>query len=170
MTVSEAKEFLKNMHCSCPTGAGPMDCKNEECKLYQAVTILTQPKATSELKAWKVIDKWYDCGTNIVFAETRAKATYLALNSCDEYMDCNWTDMRVTRFPEYDKYYEGKFIVDWEDPKQRIILVKEFGWHCWPEMYPDQECETCPAKEWCDLWQEYQEDLKSEKQDGIQTN
>lgn len=166
MNVSEAKEFLKNMSCSCPHGNGPYTCNNENCKLGQAVKVLTQPKASSKIKAWKVIDKYGDCGNNIIFAETRAKAVYIALSSCDEYEDCKWTDMEARRFPEYDQYYDGKPVVDWENPEHRTRLVRDFGWHCldyWlDEIYVNAECKTCAAKEWCEMYQTYQEDLKSE--------
>lgn len=102
------------------------------------------------MKAWNVKDK-DEYGAVIIFAETRAKAIYYALEFTDDFEDCKWTDMRARRFPEYDKYYEGKSMVDfWMNDEHRIRLVKDFGWHCFE---PDFYCEGCPAKEWC-FWTE----------------
>lgn len=153
MTVSEAKEILKNLSCSCHCGDGPYNCCNENCKLSQAVKILTQPKATSEIKAWIARDIYGETGSTIVFAETRAKARYLALSKCEVFEDYKWTEIGVTRFQNYDQYYNGHPLVDWEDQEHRVRLVKDFGWYCWSAEYPNIECETCSAKEWCHHWQ-----------------
>lgn len=47
--------------------------------------------------------------------------------------------------------------MDWCNPKNRIILVKECGFQC--ECIMD-ECEDCAAREFCDLYQDYQEELE----------
>ena len=99
------------------------------------------------MKAWKVSDKNAECGTAIVFAETAGKAKQLCMYD-DTFDDCEWTDLRVNRFKDYDQYYEGKEKVDfWHDDEHRIRLVRDYGWSC---MDPFQaECKECPAKQWC---------------------
>lgn len=99
------------------------------------------------MKAWIVNEK-YEAASAVVFAETRGKAKSAALNTdCCE--DANFCDIEVSRAPEMDKYYaEGKTEMDWLDPKDRIALVKECGFHC--EDPIAERCEFCPAKEFCD--------------------
>lgn len=51
-----------------------------------------------------------------------------------------------------DKYYkDGKQYMDWSDPEDRYILVKELDFHC---EYQD-DCETCSAKSLCDNYIRY---------------
>lgn len=100
------------------------------------------------MKAWCVSDKYGDCGTEIVFAETRGKAISLCLHD-EVFEDYEWTELYAKRFKEYDKYYEGTEKVDfWTDSEQRVRLVRDFGWSCIEGK--DYYCEDCPAKEWCD--------------------
>ena len=100
------------------------------------------------MKAWRVSDNKCECGTAIVFAETRAKAIYAALTFDDQFEDCKWIDMWAKRFSQYDQYYNGKTIVDWNDLEDRVRLVKEFGWCCAES--ESWMCTNCPAKEWCE--------------------
>ena len=103
------------------------------------------------MKAWKVSDNNGDYGTEIVFAETRGKARAACLHD-DTFEDCEWTELRVTRFKEYDEYYDGRLKVDfWLDEEHRIRLVRDFGWSC-IDPYDDC-CEECTAKQWCDYWE-----------------
>ena len=107
------------------------------------------------MKAWTVSDKsYYEGGCTVVFAETRGKAHALAMNTdCCEYAD--WNDVHVVRNPAMDKMYRGKDEMDWYEPEDRIVLVKECGWYC---SDVDREyCEGCPAAEWCDDYQEWKE-------------
>ncbi|MCR4745220.1 MAG: hypothetical protein K5894_08320 [Lachnospiraceae bacterium] len=109
------------------------------------------------MKAWKVSDKNAECGTAIVFAETAGKAKQLCMYD-DTFDDCEWTDLRVNRFKDYDQYYEGKEKVDWNDEEHRIRLVRDFGWFCFEPTI--SYCEACPAKQWCcvggrRLWEQY---------------
>lgn len=100
------------------------------------------------MKAWRVFDNNGDCGTMIVFAETRAKAMYIALQD-DMFEDYTWTQITAKRFKEYDQFYDGKSVVDfWNDVDHRIRLVRDFGWSCIEEFY--DLCEECPAKQWCE--------------------
>lgn len=105
------------------------------------------------MKAWTVTDNNGECGTSIVFAETRGKARSYALQWIDTFEDCEWTDLRVRRFPEYDQYYNGKENVDfWLDDEHRVRLVRDFGWSCF-EVF-EYLCKDCPAKQWCEQYRE----------------
>lgn len=97
------------------------------------------------MKAWlvRVKDEFY---STVVFAETRAKAKMAALSTeCCEY--AKYIDIEAHREPQMDKYYtDGKTEMDWDDPQDRIALVKECGFHC----EYDCDMEKCPAAKWCD--------------------
>lgn len=100
------------------------------------------------MKAWIVSDNNAEYGSEIVFAETAGKARALCMYD-ETFEDCEWTDLRVRRFKEYDQYYDGKTKADfWYDDKHRIRLVRDFGWCCSEPI--DSYCKDCPAKEWCD--------------------
>lgn len=103
------------------------------------------------MKAWLVREKDEFCA-EVVFAETRGKARSLAL-STDCCEDANFTDIEVRRMPEADKHYkEGRWHLDWEDPQDRIVLVKECGFVCDYDAFYFEDCETCSAKEYCDRY------------------
>lgn len=112
------------------------------------------------MKAWcvSVKDEW--CAT-IVFAETRGKARALALcTDCCE--DADFCDIEVRREPQMDKYYkEGKKEMDWEDPKDRIALVKECGFRC--EYAEPYLCDSCSARKYCGTYEEYEEECEDFK-------
>ena len=100
------------------------------------------------MKAWRVDDRNAEYGTVIVFAPTRGKAIAIALRNDDTFEDCEWTELRAYRFPEYDKYYDGSEIVDfWYSDEHRVRLVRDFGWSCVEQI--ESYCEECPAKQWC---------------------
>lgn len=109
------------------------------------------------MKAWLANEDYEGCSI-VVFAETRGKARSLAFyNECfDGYKFC---DIEVRRAPHMDKYYkEGKTEMDWENPKDRIALVKECGFRCvYVEPYL---CDECPAKEYCDTYGDYEEECE----------
>lgn len=101
------------------------------------------------MKAWLVRDKNEFCA-EVVFAETRGKARALALSSeCCE--NSRFTDIEAYRQPQADKYYkEGKWRLDWENPQDRIALVKDCGFYCDDEIFEFADCEACAAKQYCD--------------------
>ncbi len=109
------------------------------------------------MKAWLAREKdGFSCA--VVFAETRGKARALArtTSACE---DSDFCDIEVNRLPKIDKYYkEGKKEMDWLNPKDRVILVKECSFQC--EIVEDDECENCSAKEFCDLYNDYMEELQ----------
>ena len=104
------------------------------------------------MKAWLVRNDPY---ATIIFAETRGKAKVLAQHT-ETCEDCDFCDIEIHRVPKADKYYKnGKTEMDWQNPKDRIILVKEFGFQCVDILI--EECEECSAKEFCDVYAESKE-------------
>lgn len=98
------------------------------------------------MKAWLVREK-NEFYAAVVFAKTRGKAKALAqyTDACEDAEFCN---IEVHRLPSADKYYkEGKRELDWDNPQDRIVLVKECGFYC--EDITLERCEECPAKEYC---------------------
>lgn len=103
----------------------------------------------NKLKAYKVSPK-YDFYSEVIFAETagQAKSFALSMDSCSEY---SFTELEVRRMPNLDKYYkEGKRYFEWDNPQDRVVLVKEAGFVCDDETYEYEDCEVCPAKKYCD--------------------
>ena len=96
------------------------------------------------MKAWLVREKDEFCAT-VVFAETRGKAKAAALyTECCE--DADFCNIEVHRQPQMDKYYtDGKTGMDWDNPQDKIALVKE----C--------ECKRCSARKYCDRYDEHVE-------------
>ena len=101
------------------------------------------------MKAYLVREKDEFCAT-VVFAETRGKAKSMALSTeCCE--DADFCNIEVHRQPQLDKYYVfGKTEMRWDNPQDRIALVKEAGFYCNDDYRCSEECNRCPAKEWCD--------------------
>ncbi len=102
------------------------------------------------MKAWIVKEKDEFCCT-VVFAENRNKAKKLALSTqCCE--DVPYIDIKAIRCPEADKQYrKGKTEMDWDNPNDRLFLVKELGLYC--EYVEPPYCEKCAGKEYCDSYQ-----------------
>lgn len=102
------------------------------------------------MKAWLVREKDALCAT-VVFAETRGRARSLAM-STEACEDAVFIDIEVRRIPQMDKYYtNGKRELDWLNPNDRIALVKDwFG--CDREYWEHEDCDNCPAKEYCDQY------------------
>ena len=105
------------------------------------------------MKAWMVRSKYEQCA-EVVFAETRGKAMALAMHTdCCE--DALFTDIEATRMPQADKYYkEGKWHFEWNDPADRVVLVKECGFVCTWDWFDLADCEDCSAREYCDLYKD----------------
>ena len=105
------------------------------------------------MKAWLVKEKDEFCAT-VVFAETRGKARALALaTECCE--DADFCDIEVRRKPQLDKYYvKGKKEMDWYNSKDRIALVKDGNFVCDRDYWEFEDCDSCPAKEYCDLYKD----------------
>lgn len=105
------------------------------------------------MKAWLVREKDEFCAT-VVFAETRGKAKVLAMHT-DACEDADFMNIEVRRVPQMDKYYTaGKKEMSWFKAADRIALVKDCGFQCSPDAYEPEYCPECPAKQWCDLYQD----------------
>lgn len=100
------------------------------------------------MKAWVVKPRSEGYST-IVFAETRGKAKAIAMQTfvCD---GCEFTKIACYRLKKADKYYRGRDEIDWSDPKDRVILVEQFGCVC--EEIEESECEMCSASDICEAW------------------
>lgn len=75
-----------------------------------------------KLKAYIVSDKWNDAGSIIVWAETSGKAKVEALRN-DIFDNYEFTEMRVNRIKDFDKYAESKKV-----PIQE--LLNRCWWFC----------------------------------------
>ena len=113
------------------------------------------------MKAWLVQPK-DEPYAGIVFAETRGQARSMAL-SLDGFEDEQFTDIEARRAPYADKYYkEGRAYLDWDIPEDRIALVKDCCFVCDRDYWERENCDTCPAKEYCDRYQELKESEDTE--------
>lgn len=113
------------------------------------------------MKAWLVREKDEFCAT-VVFAETRGKARALATHT-ETCEDVNFCDIEVYRRPALDKYYvPGKKEMDWLNSKDRIALVKDGGFTCIPDYWEPEDCDTCPATEYCDTYADRIRDREDE--------
>ena len=102
------------------------------------------------MKAWVVREKDKFCAT-VVFAETSGKAKFLALGT-EPLENAEFCRLEARREPEMDKYYkDGKTLMDWLDPKDRVAMVKDANFTC--EYIEMSECETCQAREFCIEWE-----------------
>ena len=92
---------------------------------------------------------------DVVFAETSGKAKSIAryTNAC---CDCDFIDIRVRRVQEADSRYDGKsYKMDWDNPDDRVFLVKELGFYC--EDFESAICYNCVANRYCDTFKNYLE-------------
>lgn len=87
--------------------------------------------------------------STIVFAESRGKAKATAITT-DSFNDYDYTEISARRVPKLDKYYRGKDEMDWDNDEDRIAMVKDGGFSCDPECWEEEDCERCPANQWCD--------------------
>ena len=72
--------------------------------------------------------------------------------------DARFCDIEVSRMPQADQYYkDGKWELDWENPADRIVLVKECGFTCDYDYFDHEDCAVCPAKEYCDQYQDFRQ-------------
>ena len=106
------------------------------------------------MKAYKISDlKGYCEYSTIVFAETSGKAKAIAITT-DAFNDYEFTEISARRVPKLDKYYRGLDEMDWFDPNDRVALVREANFSCSYEIDIDLRCEDCPAKQWCDRYED----------------
>lgn len=105
------------------------------------------------MKAYKISDlKGYADYSTVVFAETSGKAKAIAITT-DAFNDYEFTEISARRVPKLDKYYRGLDEMDWFDDADRIALVRDAGYSCDQECWEGEDCTRCPAKQWCERWQ-----------------
>ena len=100
-------------------------------------------------------------GMVIAFGDTPGQARRNALYCQEVFYDVPYVSTRARRCEEADEYYKkGKLYLDWDFPKDRIILADKFGFVCFD---PDpSECEMCAAQEYCCWYQDNKEELANE--------
>lgn len=105
------------------------------------------------MKAYIITDlQGYADYSTVVFAETSGKAKAIAIHT-DAFEDYEFTEISARRVPKLDKYYFGRKEMDWFNPSDRVVLVREANFSCSYETdIEDLRCEDCPAKQWCDRW------------------
>ena len=109
------------------------------------------------MKAWTAQNDWTGIGV-VVFAETRGQARALLLHS-DEFEGFDYIEIPVRRASLFDECYRGEWQMDWYDANDRIALCKA-GWSCIDDAFYPEDCMVCPARDYCDKWEDYQEDIK----------
>lgn len=88
----------------------------------------------------------------VTFANSPKEAISIALTH--EMFDCACEeDLESRRFTKGDNLYKGQDFLDLDDPKTKVFLVKECGFHC--EYVEPEWCENCEAKDVCEDYQEY---------------
>ena len=110
----------------------------------------------ADMKAWKVSYK-NECYSTVVFAETRGKARSIAMRTecCEDVPFC---DIDVCRMPQADKCYKaGKTEMDWFDPEDRLVLVRDCGYSCDPDCFDPEYCASCSAKDFCGEYEQWME-------------
>lgn len=102
------------------------------------------------IKAYTASDRNGDTGYSIVvFAETAGKAKAYATNS-DAFDEYDFTEIRVNRRKELDRFYKGKREMDWMNNDDRVAMVRYANYECSNEVWhPECENGECPAQEWC---------------------
>jgi len=113
------------------------------------------------MKAWKVNVKDDFCSV-VVFAPTRGIAKSVALSS-DILPDPEYLFLEAIRYPIADSQYNGNgepCCMYWDDPDDRLFLVKECGWTC--EEFMLECCEKCSAKDYCGDYQQWLDDKEDD--------
>ena len=83
--------------------------------------------------------------------------------SFDGFDGCSFTDIEVRRAPYADEYYkEGKCHLDWDNPVERIALVRYCGFVCDWNYRDWEDCESCSAKNYCDAYQDHLRESEAE--------
>ncbi len=110
---------------------------------------------SNKMKAW-LIGRDYHEGCIAVFAPTREKARQIALLT-EDFSDERYIDLRCYREPRIDKYYKrGKEIMDFNDPADKLALVKDAEFYCLD--YNEQTCAKCDIKKYCSIWNRKEEE------------
>ena len=125
------------------------------------------------MKAYLIYDpNKFEPGSTVVFAETAGKARALGICT-DIFEDYSFTEISVRRVPALDPFYRGLWEMDFDNAGDRVAMVRYANFQCLEEYTEYEDCESCPAKEWCDGYEreknrqkEYEERLKKLMEDG----
>lgn len=66
--------------------------------------------------------------------------------------DVEFINVEAQRIKELDQYYRGRDEMDWFFDDDRVVMVKFGGFSCDPDVMWE-DCEKCPAKNDCSLYQ-----------------
>lgn len=114
----------------------------------------------NDMKAWQ-IEEPYEGYATIVFADTRNKAKYLAIQYDEALQECGYAEVRAIRRPELDKYAgDSPHTMDFSSDEDRLIMVREAGFRCLEPDYDD--CEKCVAKDYCGEYKDYSENREDD--------
>ena len=110
------------------------------------------------MKAYSASDMNGESGCSIVvFAETAGQAKAYAASS-DEFDTFDFTEIRVHRCKALDKFYKGKYKMDWMDDDDRVAMVRYANYECSSEvLHPECEHGECPAQQWCGKYERMKE-------------
>lgn len=110
-------------------------------------------------KAYTASDRNGDTGYSIVvFAETAGQAKAYAAQS-DAFDAYDFTDIRVNRRKELDRFYKGKREMDWMNDEDRVAMVRYANYECSSEVWhPECEHGQCPAQQWCGRYERMRDD------------
>ena len=85
------------------------------------------------MKAWIVSDRKRESRIYaVVFAETAGKVLRCTHLRLKEWIDLDFTGLRVTRCKALDEYYRGEPEMDWFNMDDREAMIKPVGisfWH-----------------------------------------
>lgn len=114
------------------------------------------------MKAWLVREK-DEFWCSVVFAETRGKARALA-KCTDACEDADFVNIEVRRMKECDNCYkDGKWEMDWDNPQDRLVLVRDCGFTCDYDAFGLEYCEDCSAREHCDQYKDRMAESEGEE-------
>lgn len=117
----------------------------------------------TKMKAYRVdlADRW-DAGSTVVFAENVKEAKKVAWRCeiCGDW-DTKYIDVRVRRRKELDSEYRGKIEMEWDDPEDRLAMVKA-GWTCFEDYFDPDDCKECSGREFCSMYKDYLKDVEEE--------
>lgn len=99
----------------------------------------------------------------VVFAESPGKAKAL-VQGTDGFEDDSFTELSAYRKPELDPFYKGHRFMDWDDPDDRVAMVRYGGYVCSDEAKEFEDCKECPAREWCSEAEDEESEAERERE------
>lgn len=116
--------------------------------------------ADSHVKFAYIVQVKDEFTSSVVFADSYDEAVKLALDL--EVFDCYCEDdLKIRRLPKADVAYKNRDFMDFEDPADRLFLVKECGFYC--EYVEPDICKICESREFCSNYEDYLESLEGEE-------